>query len=250
MDLKQANAQRWQNMHIPSDRAGQFARAEARVRAGRSRYEIISAKTGIPWEVIGVIHYRESNCDFDTYLGNGQALNRKTTIVPKGRGPFATWEDGAMDALMTAPPKAGLNKDWSIGGTLAKLEEYNGLGYATRGLPSPYIWAGTDQYIKGKYIRDGVFDPNHVDTQLGCAGLLKFLGYKKTSASTNATVIATVAGGAGTAVASQVPSFMTFIENHWVALLVSAIAVGVIIDVGITMYKNRDKNVSNIRDQD
>jgi hypothetical protein len=49
---------------------------------------------------------------------------------------------------------------------------YNGLGYANKGLPSPYVWAGTDQYTTGKYVADGVFDPNAVDRQLGCAGLL------------------------------------------------------------------------------
>ncbi len=52
------------------------------------------------------------------------------------------------------------------------LEQYNGLGYFNRGLPSPYIWSGTDQYIKGKYVADRVFDPNVVDKQLGCAGLI------------------------------------------------------------------------------
>jgi len=52
------------------------------------------------------------------------------------------------------------------------LEIYNGLGYASRGRPSPYVWSGTDQYISGKYIADGVYDPNAVDKQLGCAGLL------------------------------------------------------------------------------
>jgi hypothetical protein len=64
------------------------------------------------------------------------------------------------------------NKDWSIGGTLTMLEQYNGLGYASRGRPSPYIWSGTDQYVSGKYVRDGVYDPSAVDQQLGCAGLL------------------------------------------------------------------------------
>jgi hypothetical protein len=52
------------------------------------------------------------------------------------------------------------------------LEEYNGLGYASRDKPSPYVWSGTDQYVSGKYVRDGVYDPNVVDQQLGCAGLL------------------------------------------------------------------------------
>ena len=65
------------------------------------------------------------------------------------------------------------NTDWSIGWALTKLEEYNGLGYAARGLPSPYLWSGTDQYKSGKYVRDGVYDPNAVDSQFGCAGLLK-----------------------------------------------------------------------------
>ena len=52
------------------------------------------------------------------------------------------------------------------------LEQYNGLGYAARGLPSPYLWAGTDQYRAGKYVRDGVYDFHAVDSQAGCAGLL------------------------------------------------------------------------------
>ena len=47
-------------------------------------------------------HYRESNFNFDTYLGNGQSLARVTTIVPKGRGPFTgpdAFINGAIDAL-------------------------------------------------------------------------------------------------------------------------------------------------------
>src|SRR5262249_23634365 len=38
--------------------------------------------------------------------------------------------------------------------------------------PSPYVWASTDQYIRGKYIADGHYDPNATDHQLGCAALL------------------------------------------------------------------------------
>jgi hypothetical protein len=58
---------------------------------------------------------------------------------------------------------------------LTLMEQYNGLGYAYKGLPSPYVWSGTDQYTKGKYIRDKVFDPNVVDKQLGVAGLIRSL---------------------------------------------------------------------------
>jgi hypothetical protein len=80
---------------------------------------------------------------------------------------------GADRQRRTRPQRdAARNKDWSIGRTLAKLEQYNGLGYAARARPSPYIWSGTDQYKSGKYVRDGVYDPNVVDSQPGCAGLL------------------------------------------------------------------------------
>jgi hypothetical protein len=55
---------------------------------------------------------------------------------------------------------------------LTMLEQYNGLGYANRGVPSPYLWSGTDQYKSGKYVRDGVYDSAAIDNQPGCAGLL------------------------------------------------------------------------------
>jgi hypothetical protein len=92
--------------------------------------------------------------------------------VPAGRGPFKSWEEAAIDALINCAPHGASNKDWSIGGTLTLLEQYNGLGYAARGKPSPYIWSGTNQYQSGKFVRDGMYDPDAVDSQLGCAGLL------------------------------------------------------------------------------
>lgn len=49
------------------------------------------------------------------------------------------------------------------------------MGYANKGLPSPYVWAGTSNYEKGKYVADGKFDPNYVDQQLGVAVMLRTL---------------------------------------------------------------------------
>ena len=53
------------------------------------------------------------------------------------------------------------------------LEQYNGLGYAFRGMPSPYVWSFTNQYSKGKFSPDHVFRPDLVDPQLGSAPLIK-----------------------------------------------------------------------------
>jgi len=142
------------------------------VSAAKARYQAVERTTGVPWFVIAVIHEREASQSWTANLSQGDPWNKVSTHVPKGRGPFLSWESAAWDALTNCAPYAARNKDWSIGGMLALLEQYNGLGYFNRGLPSPYIWSGTDQYVKGKYIRDGVFDQETVDKQLGCAGLL------------------------------------------------------------------------------
>ena len=167
------NARRWEVAKFT--RSTQINKQADKIIANRARYEQVSRATGVPWDVIGAIHYRESSNDFAGVLHNGQKIigtGKKTTLVPKGRGPFSTWEEAAIDALMNAHPYAGKNKDWSIAGTLDILERYNGLGYRNKGLPSPYLWAGTDQYVKGKYVADGKYDPNHVDQQLGVAPIL------------------------------------------------------------------------------
>lgn len=172
------NTERWHAMRIDEARAAEFDRVAKRLFAGKSRFLTVESHTGVPWWVVAVIFERESGGDWGAYLGNGQPLGKVTTEVPAGRGPFFgadAWERGCYDALMDCPPHASRWKDWSIGGALTLLEQYNGLGYAAKGVPSPYIWSGTDQYTRGKYIRDHVYDPNAVDKQLGCAGLIEAL---------------------------------------------------------------------------
>ena len=66
---------------------------------------------------------RESGADFSTYLGNGEPLTRRTRIVPKGRGPFKTWEDGAVDALRFDSLDDVLAEDWTIEGVCLRLRE-------------------------------------------------------------------------------------------------------------------------------
>lgn len=168
--LRRANAKRWANARLTrnfSAVAKHLVSSDA-----KSRYQVVAASTGVPWAAIAVIHERECSQDWTGALAQGDPWNRISVHVPAGRGPFDSWEDAAIDALRNCAPHAARNTDWSIGGLLTVLEEYNGLGYASRGVPSPYVWSGTDQYRSGKYVRDGVYDPNAVDSQLGCAGLL------------------------------------------------------------------------------
>jgi lysozyme family protein len=168
--LAAANAKRWANAKLTRN----FDTVARRLVASsaKARYREVAAKTGVPWAVVAVIHERECSQDWRGSIAQGDPWDCVSVHVPAGRGPFKSWEEAAIDALVYCVPYAARNRDWSIGGALTKLEEYNGLGYAARKLPSPYIWSGTDQYTAGKYVRDGIYDPNAVDRQLGCAGLL------------------------------------------------------------------------------
>ena len=142
----------------------------------RARYENVQKATGVPWYFVGPVHHRESNRNFAGVLHNGERIigtGRKTTLVPAGRGPFSSWDEAASDALKYME----LDKvsDWNLPRVLYEFERYNGFGYIKQKVNSPYVWAGTNLQQAGKYVRDGVFDRNHMDTQLGCAAILKKL---------------------------------------------------------------------------
>lgn len=159
-------------------RGTEIKRTAARLLGFASRYKEIEKLTGIPWYFIAVIHYRESNCNFDTHLHNGDPLTKKTTHVPKGRPigkPPFTWEVSALDALKMKD--LHLNTDWSWERMCYELERYNGFGYRLYHptVLSPYLWSGTDHYTVGKYVADGTWDEEEKDVQLGCVALLKEL---------------------------------------------------------------------------
>lgn len=174
MGLLEANTERWKNVKINNNHLQSFNVVASRLNnpSAVARYKAVEAKTGVPWWFIAVVHEREASQSWAANIAQGDRWDRRSVHVPAGRGPFQSWEEAAVDALVNCAPYAARNHDWSPGSALTWLEKYNGLGYANKGIPSPYIWAGTNQYTSGKYVADGVFSSTAVDTQLGCAGLL------------------------------------------------------------------------------
>lgn len=169
-------AKQWDAMRINPSRVQEFDKLARFAITNKARYQAIERATGVPWFLIAVIHRREGNANFGTYLGNGQSLARKTTIVPRGRGPFTgpdAFERGAIDALKIG----GLDKvqDWRLEKCLFYCETFNGWGYANKGLPSPYVWGGTNIQKPGKYVSDGVFSKTAMDGQPGCAPILSMI---------------------------------------------------------------------------
>ena len=146
----------------------------------KDKYLAVEQKIGTPWYFVAAIHTREASLNFNTYLGNGDPLNKASVHVPKGRGPFPSWEAGAIDALNFE----GYSdiKDWSLGATFRRLEAYNGMGYRTGRLQgttppnaSPYIYGFTPFYQKGRSIEDHSWYPDSVDNNAGCMAILKQL---------------------------------------------------------------------------
>jgi lysozyme family protein len=131
-----------------------------------AQYSAVQSATGVPVIVVAAIHERESDADFSTYLGNGDPLSRPSVHVPRGRGPFKTWALGAIDALTL--DRLNQVTDWTWERACYEWELYNGFGPRSHGRKTGYVWAGTSVYDGGKYVSDGVWDPNTWDTQLGC----------------------------------------------------------------------------------
>lgn len=187
------NGERWAAMHLKADRIPAFDATARRLCAteAKARYEGVTARLlalnakPVPWWFIAVVSEREYGGPprWDRQLGQGDRLDQVSHNDPAGRGAFLdhptdttpgndAWTRCALDALIDCGPYAAKWTDWSPGGTMTIWEEYNGLGYAARGVPSAYVWSGTDQYVSGKYIADHVYRASAVDVQEGCAPIL------------------------------------------------------------------------------
>lgn len=188
-----ANAARWSAMHIRASKIPAFDATAKRLcePTTKARYQGVADRLhvggyqGLPWWFVAVVSEREYGGPphWDRQLGQGDPLNQVSRHDPRGRGPFFdhpgditpgndAWTRACLDALIDCAPYAAKWKDWTSGGTLTILEEYNGLGYAAHGVPSAYVWSGTDQYISGKYVADHDYRPNVIDVQEGCAPII------------------------------------------------------------------------------
>lgn len=167
--------------------ADQAKRQALLAQQNHDRYQAIAAKASeavrlsspMPWYVPATIAMMESHiADWGAYLGNGEHIigtGRKSSLVPQGRGPFATWEEGALDALTSERLRNVIK--WDIPHLLAFSEGYNGWGYWKMGKRSPYIWSGTNLGVGvGKYVADGVYRSDAVSDQLGIGAVLKAMG--------------------------------------------------------------------------
>jgi lysozyme family protein len=141
------------------------------------KYDTVEDAICVPWYFTGILHAMEASFNFDCHLHNGDPLDKKTVHVPAGRPPVwlppSDWPSSAEDALSLEGFAS--QTDWSLARTLYRMEAYNGFGSRRKGINTPYLWAFSNHYTKGKYVADGRWDPNAVSTQCGGAVMLKAL---------------------------------------------------------------------------
>jgi lysozyme family protein len=174
--LKEEYQRLFETCVISDNRASKIESILTTINANRPRYLAVAERLRIPWYFIAVIHSLESSLRFDRHLHNGDPLSDRTIHVPKHRPPTGeppfTWEESAADALQYRRMDAW--RDWSLPGMLYKLEAYNGWGYRLYHpeVLSPYLWAGSNHYSKGKYVGDGQWSDTAASRQIGAATLL------------------------------------------------------------------------------
>ncbi len=64
-------------------------------------------------------------------------------------------------------------EDWTIEGACYASEKFNGFGYRNKGINTPYLWAKSNAYSKGKFVTDGKWNAKAVDQQVGVMPMLK-----------------------------------------------------------------------------
>lgn len=162
----------WENVAIDPGRERELQDVIGKIRLNWPRYSAAGVEAGINPLLLACLHYRESGMRFDCVLHNGEKLPGPTKLVPKGRGPFETWEESAADAIKLV----GLNRFKTLTDDVACLiaaEVWSGKGYRRKGLLSPYVWAATNwSHEKGKYVSDGKFNRNAPEKQLGVAAII------------------------------------------------------------------------------
>lgn len=167
--------QLWETCEVDQNRIIEIGLICKKILDNKPKYEAVGIQTEVPWYLIAALHYREASLNFRTCLHNGDPLPGPTKHIPRGRGPFKTWEEAAVDALKYDNLHNLKLKDPVA--CLVASERFNGLGYRRTNELSPYVWAGTNHHDEtGKFTSDGVYNPFAAEKQLGIAAIFMGLG--------------------------------------------------------------------------
>lgn len=133
------------------------------------RYDAGCKATGVPVAWAAASFEREASSRFNLNPAQGWPLDSESKWIPHN-GPF-TGPNAWTNAQVAAYEIDGLDKvgaaNWVWARACYEGEVFNGMGYRARGVHTPYLWAGTSLYVRGKFTGDGVYSATTEDEQLG-----------------------------------------------------------------------------------
>lgn len=177
------NTKLWSTCNILPEHSAETKEIASQIIKNKSSYEEVSKVTGIPFYVIGILHFLEASFE-NCWLANGDSLDGRTVNEPAGLIPDVdppyTFEQAAIYSLQYDAMDSHQWEDASIPYVLSVLEQWNGLGVFEHHQPrvSAYLWAGCNHYADngyGKYIADNQWDDDAVSEQIGAAAIIKQL---------------------------------------------------------------------------
>jgi lysozyme family protein len=141
----------------------------------QGRYTGACNATGVPIICAAASFEREASSRFSLSPAQGDRWDRRSVHVPAGRGPFRDWMHAAVDAYhIDGLDKVGAaNWTWEL--ACYYWELFNGFGPRDHGCHTGYLWAGSNNYLGGKYIADHVWSARAFDQQLGVIVMMRGL---------------------------------------------------------------------------
>jgi lysozyme family protein len=143
----------------------------------KGRYVAVERSEGVRAAWLMACDYRESSNDPTKLFANGDPLDRASTHVPAGLGPYTgpeAWTRGCIASLrhdhVTAAETA------TAAAACARAERWNGLGPREHGRRTGYVLGGTNLYTGGGYPSDRRWDPDWHDNRFGVAPIMLVLG--------------------------------------------------------------------------
>ena len=129
-ELKKQYQDLFTTCQIRSERVAAVELAIGQIVFNQARYRSVAESLGIPWYFVAAIHNMEASLSFSRHLHNGDPLSARTVHVPAGQPrngePPFSWEESAIDTLTLWGLVGQI--DWSLAGTIYRLEGYNGWG--------------------------------------------------------------------------------------------------------------------------
>lgn len=252
----------WDKCIVEPDKVASLKSIAEHIKAAYPRYENAEKVTGVPKSWIGPTEKRESDLNPRCNIAQGDRWDTRSTHVPRGMGPFSSWDAAAIAAFKLPAHRLDAVKRWSVERYCYEWEKWNGYGYLRHSVNSPYVYGWTNLQEYGKYVADGVWSASAWDVQPGCVAMLKILAtidpevaerLKDREAKPppevkahetkpgRTTTAAGGAGAAGTAGQKSATEHPAKTVAHY-ALEYTAFAVfGIVIVAGVVMVINKTK---------